>query len=147
MIIDPTALQDARDGWEFVRSSRNIIVGNCNVASWALGFNQAGIRDICSNLLLASAFSVLEDVLRQLRDEGKFASNDNRMKPLMRNSRSSLPWVDWPLVDEGRNDRNKSVHARTFLSHAKCRDYIVAIEQELVAWGVLSSATPELWHW
>ena len=147
MITDPTVLQDARDGWEFVRSSRNVIVGNCNMATMALGFNQAGIRDLCFNLLLMSAFSVLEDVLQQLRDEGKFLGRDNRLGPLMGNSRSALPWVDWPLVDDGCNDRNDSVHDRTYLAHAKCRDYIAAIERELVAWGVLTSATPQLWHW
>jgi hypothetical protein len=147
MITDPTALQDARDAWEFVRSSRNVIVGNCNVATLAVGFNQVGIRDLCFNLLLASAFSVLEDVLRQLRDEGKFSGNDNRLGPLMSNSLSTLTWVDWALVDAGRNDRNHSVHARTYLANGKSRDYIAAIERELVAWGVLTSATPQLWHW
>jgi hypothetical protein len=147
MIIDPTALQDVRDGWEFVRSSRNVIVGNCNVATMALGFNQAGIRDLCFNLLLASAFSVLEEVLRQLRDEGKFSGKDNRLGALMRNIRSALPWIDWALVNTGRNDRNQSVHARTYLAHAKCRDYLAAIERELVVWGVLTSGTPKLWHW
>ena len=147
MITDPTALQSARDAWEFVRSSRNVIVGNCNVATMVVGFNQARIRDLCFNLLLASAFSVVEDVLRQLRDEGKFTGKDNRLVPLMNNSRSVLPWVDWTLVDAGRNDRNQSVHDRTYLAHVKCRDYIAAIERELVAWGVLTSTTPDLWHW
>ncbi len=147
MITDPTALQAARDGWEFVRHSRNVTVGNCNAATLIVGFNQAGIRDLCFNLLLASAFSVLEDVLRALRDQGAFATQDNRLGPLMSSSRSALPWVNWVLVDAARNDRNQSVHARTYLPHAKCRDYIAAIEQELVSWGVLSSATPELWHW
>lgn len=147
MISDSVALQDARDGWEFVRNSRNIIVGNCNVATFAVSFNQSGIRDLCFNLLLASAFSVLEDVLRQLRDEQTFSGADNRLKSLMRNSRAALPWVDWPLIDCGRDDRNQSVHARTYLPHAKCRDYIAAIERELAAWGVLTSTTPQLWHW
>jgi len=144
---DPAALQDTRDGWEFVRSSRDVIVGNCNVATMVVGFNQAGIRDLCFNLLLASAFSVLEQVLRQLRDEGKFAGKDNRLGRLMSNSRTALPWADYALVDAGRNDRNRSVHTRTYLPHAKCRDYIAAIERELVVWGVLTGATPELWHW
>ncbi len=147
MITDPTALNDARDGWEFVRNSRNIIVGNCNVATFVVGFNQAGIRDLCFNLLLASAFLVLEETLRQIRDEGKFSSKDNRLGALIKNSRSALPWVDWALIDAGRIDRNQSVHQRTYLAQRKCRDYIAAIEQELVTWGVLPSATPELWHW
>jgi len=147
MIKDRTALRDARDKWAFVRASRNVIVGNCNVATWAVGFNQARIRDLCFNLLLTSAFSVLEEVLRQLRDERKFSGKDNRLGLLMCNSRSSLPWNDYRLINAARNDRNRSVHARAYLPHAKCRDYIAAIERELVAWGVLTSATPQLWHW
>jgi hypothetical protein len=33
MISDTSAFQDVRDAWEFVRASRNVIVGNCNVAT------------------------------------------------------------------------------------------------------------------
>ena len=58
MISDRTELERSQDAWEFVRESRNLIVGNCNVATFVVGFNQAGVRDICFNLLLASAFSV-----------------------------------------------------------------------------------------
>ena len=147
MISDVTAMQEVRAAWEFVRESRNAIVGNCNIATLVVGFNQSAIRDLCFNLLLASAFSVLEDVLRQLRDEGRFVGKDNRLGALMSNSRSSVPWVDYDLVDAGRNERNRTIHDRTYLAHANCRDYIAAIERELVAWGVLDSTAPHLWHW
>ena len=147
MVTDPVQLQDARDGCEFVCRSRNIAVGNCNAATSVLGFNQAGMRELCFNLLLASTFSVLEQVLRALRDQGAFARKRDQLGALMSSSRTALPWMNWLLVDSGRNDRNQSVHARTYLPHAKCREYIAAIEQELVIWGVLSSARPELWHW
>jgi len=147
MIADTLALQETRDAWDFVRQSRNVIVGNCNVATFAIGFNQAGIRDLCFNLLLASALSVLEDVLRQLRDEGTYGCRDNRLGPLMASSRPSLPWVQFTVVDSARADRNQSIHDRAYLPHAKCRDYIAAIENELVTWRVLVSATPDLWHW
>lgn len=148
MIADAAVLQEVQDGWEFVRNSRNIIVGNCNWAAFqAPGFNQSGMRDIGFNLLLASGFSVLEQALRQLRDEGQFSGKDNRLGALMANSRTALPWVDFPLVDSARNDRNQSIHARTYLPNAKCRDYLAAIEKELHTWGILSAITPQLWHW
>ena len=147
MITDPALLQETRDGWEFVRHSRNVAVGNCNAATLVLGFNQSGMRDLCFNLLLASAFSVLEQTLRALRDQGEFASRRDQLGVLLNSSRTALPWVNWVLIDAGRNDRNQSVHARTYLPHGTCRDYIAAIEEELVAWRVLSSARPELWHW
>jgi hypothetical protein len=148
MITDANALREARDGWDFVRDCRNVIVGNCDVAAMqTLGFNQSGVRDIGFNLLLASAFSVLEEVLRQLRDEGKFSGKDNRPKPLMADSRGTLPWLEFALVDRGREDRNQSIHERRFLSHGLCRDYIAAIEREMHHWGILTKTTPELWHW
>jgi hypothetical protein len=147
MINDTQRLNEIRDAWEFVRSSRNVIVGNCNVATFAFGFNQAGIRNICFNLLLASAFSVLEETLQQLRDEGRFTGKNNRLGHLLANSQRILPWIDWNQIDNGRIERNQSVHDRTYLAHAKCRDYIAAIENQLVHWGVLVSAMPELWHW
>ena len=147
MITDPIILQEVRDAWEFVRETRNVIVGNTNLASFVIGFNQRRMRDMCFNLLLASAFSVLETTLRQLRDEGKFAGKDNRLGPLMANSRTSLSWNHYALVDVARNERNQSVHDRLYLPHAQCRDYIAAIERELVAWGILTSPTPQLWRW
>jgi hypothetical protein len=147
MITDPTALLEVQNAWEFVRETRNEIVGNSNVASFVVGFNQRRMRDICFNLLLASAFSTLEYALRQLRDEGRFTGKDNRLGSLMSNSRTSLPWSDYVLVDVARNERNLSVHNRAYLPNANCRDYIAAIECELFAWGILMSMTPQLWHW
>ena len=133
--------------WEFVRHSRNVTVGNCNAASWAIGFNQKGIRDLCFNLLLASAYSVLEEVLQAYRDQGTFACKSSKLGMLLNASKASLPWRDWTLVDEGREKRNQSVHDRIYLPHLECRNYIAAVELELVEMGILSSASPELWHW
>ena len=115
MINDPTALKDVRDGWEFVRESRNVIVGNCNVATFAVGFNQAGIRNFCFNLLLASAFSVLEEVLRQLRTEGKFASKKDQLGYLMSASQAAVPWSDYGLIEKG--DRSGTL---AFINESTC---------------------------
>ncbi len=147
MIADPIVLQEVRDSWETVRESRNVIVGNMNSASMVGRPPASEFRDLCFNLLLIVAFSVIEDVLRQLRDEGKFSCKDHRLKPLMKSSRPYLPWLDFDLIDKGREHRNESAHQRVFLAHAECRKYIAAIEAELVAWGVLTSATPHLWFW
>lgn len=147
MIKDPVVLQEIQDAWEFVRHTRNVIVGNCNVATLAVGFNQSGMRDMGFNLLLASAFSVLEEVLLAIRDQGEFACGSSRLQALMQQSLSVLPWRDFALVDAGRIGRNASIHERAYLPHARCRDYIAAIESELVSWGVLQEETPQLWHW
>jgi hypothetical protein len=146
-ITDPATVADVRAAWEFCRHSRNIAVGNCNAAVIAIGFNQKGMRDLCFNLILASAYSVLEDVLRAYRDQGTFSSKDGRLGPLLKASKHALPWNDWSAIEAGRVDRNSSVHGRAYLDHGRCRDYIASIEKELVYWQVLEKSTPELWHW
>ena len=54
MITDAMVLNEVREGWEFVRESRNLIVGNCNVATLVVGSdgNQKSL------LQLASGFRV-----------------------------------------------------------------------------------------
>jgi len=148
MITDPVALQEAKNAWEYVRATRNVIVGNCNAASFfSWGFNQSRMRGICFNLLLASAFSVLEEALGQLRFEGVFASPRDNLATLMVHSRVVLPWLDYPLINAARLGRNQSIHSRNYLSHAQCRVYLAAIERELHAWGILAETTPNHWHW
>lgn len=147
VISDPLSLREFREAWEAVRSARNVIVGNLNAASMVGRGGSPEFRNLCFALILIAAFSVLEQVLLQLRDEGHYKSKDSRLKPLMKNSRGALPWQDFDLIDRAREDRNRSAHERVFLPHAVSRDYIAGIEQELVAWGVLPTATPQLWHW
>ena len=94
-------------------------------------------RNASHSLVLLFAMSVLEDVLRQLRDEGRFASKRNEMKRLMEASRSVLPWADFTLIDEAREKRNGVAHKREFLPAGDCARYIDGIEAELVRWQVL----------
>ena len=147
MIRDPSVLASIRASWEFVRHSRNVAVGNCNAATWVVGFNQTGMRDLCFNLILASAYSVLEEVLQALRDESVFACKSSKLGQLLVASKSVLPWQNWQLIDEGRDKRNQSVHDKGYMAHAEGRNYIAALEQELLTFKVLPKATPELWHW
>jgi hypothetical protein len=124
-----------------------VLVGNANLGAFILGFNQRGIRDLGFNLLLASAFSVLELVLRQLRHEAAFSSSRDSLGAMMAGSGKALPWLDFATIDAARTERNASIHQRHYLPHARCRDHIAAIERELVNWRILVAATPRLWHW
>ncbi|CBK42904.1 protein of unknown function [Nitrospira defluvii] len=111
MIRDPSTRSSVRASWE-VRHSRNVAVGNCNVATFVGGFNQSGVRDLCFNVILVSAYSVLEEVLQALRDEAVFPCKSSKLVALLAASTSGLPWHDWPRIEEGRNKRNQSVHDR-----------------------------------
>lgn len=147
MTIDESAAAEARAGWAFVRESRNALVGNCNVASLAIGFNQAVIRDLGFNLILASALAVLHDVLRAARERGQFTCRSDALGALMQASARSVAWREFDAIDQARRDRNASIHDLRFLPHATCRDHIAAIEHQLADWQILSSTAPESWHW
>ncbi len=72
MISDPIALRELRDSWVGVRQLRDKVQA-CLLGSFAQGASFAiHIADITHNLPFIQAFSVLNDVLLQLRDEGHF---------------------------------------------------------------------------
>jgi hypothetical protein len=66
---------------------------------------------------------------------------------MMEASRPPAPRVDYVRIDQARDRRNQAIHDRVRLPHGECRDYLAAIERQLVAWGVVAEAKPELWHW
>jgi len=147
MIADHVVLHEIQEAWEFVRRARNIVVGNLNSATMAGRPQSAEFRSLCFNLLLASAFSVLEDTLKQFRGEGRISSKSTRLGDLMQGSQNRLPWREYSVINTGRGKRNSSIHDRTLIDHSECRDYIAAIERELAGWNILTSTSPELWHW
>jgi len=89
MIADDTVLHEIREAWEFVRRAQNIVVGNLNAATMAGRPQSAEFRSLCFNLLLASAFSVLEDTLKQFRSEGRISSKSTRLGDLSQESRGT----------------------------------------------------------
>lgn len=88
------------------------------------------------------AFSVFETTLKQLRDERIFNEHRNGLKALMYSSQQYIPWQDFDLIDEAREDRNKVAHDQEILERGECWRFIDGIENELVAWNVVSIKTP-----
>ncbi len=89
------------------------------------------------NLPLVLAFSLLDEVLSERQQSGDFPSTTNQIGARMFASKEILPWVDFCLVDEGRNARNDLAHKGQMVTEANCRIYVAAIEQELIVWGGL----------
>lgn len=147
MIADANARVELALAWDSVRDDRNVIVGNLNMSTMAGRPASRQFRDLCFNLLLARGFSVIEDALEVLRLQGLFGSNTRQLGKMMEASRNSIPWCDYPQINRGRERRNATIHDRIRLPHAECRDYLAAIERELVAWKIVTSTRPELWHW
>lgn len=147
MIADPNEMTALASAWEAVRDDRHVIVGNLNVGTMAGRPATGTFRDLCFNLLLARAFSVLEDSLEELRLQGTFSSKSRQLGRMMEASRSTVPWRDYDQINRARERRNQSIHDRVRLPHLECRDYLAAIERELVCWQIVASTQPELWHW
>ena len=134
MINTPQALQNAQAEWEAVRLAQSRVKINLNSAGLQTSHK---FKNFAYNLVLVFAYSVLEDVMRQLQHEGTLPSQRQRFKDVLEDSRSVLPWCDFTTVDEGRERRNDIAHRRVYLERADCWRYIDKIEDELIAWGVI----------
>jgi hypothetical protein len=140
MIKDNTALKNLRSEWETVRSIKKIIAENILSAfHTSHGFMSAdsSVNKFAYSLLLLFATSVLEHVLLKLRDEGRFACDSSNLGPIMAASRTVLPWINYPLVDQARDERNKIAHEQLWIEQADCYKYIDAIEAELISWNIV----------
>lgn len=143
MIQDKTKLQEYQDEWKGVRSFQAKVQRHLNVPLMGIGgFNTHELRNISHNLVLLFAFSVLEGVLKQLQDEGKFRRTRNLLGEIMAASKSAIQWLDYNKVDKAREDRNDIAHRQTIIERDKCWEYIDAIESELVGWQILSAPIP-----
>ena len=138
MIRDKTILQDVLDNWKFTRLSQQ----RFSVAVMS-GFGMGGFPglhtalNMAGNIALLYAYSVLDQVLRQLKEEGHFRPQRVGLKACMDASKPVLNWVNFVLVDEGRERRNRIAHEQEFLERIDCWKYINAIEAELIAWRIL----------
>ena len=138
MIKDPIILQALRDEWKGLRATQQSIKNTLSGYKRLTGgvyFNY--FENLVYSLVLPLAFSVLEHTLMQLRDEGVFKCKSNSLKHLMKASQPTLPWLDFALVDEARDKRNKFVHEQKEIERVDTWKYVDAIEAELVEWKVL----------
>lgn len=142
MIADKQTLQLIQKSWESVRIYEDMMDTHLNprLVGSPFGFVRAPVFDkICYSLLVPLAFSVLEDALKQLRFEGTFSSNRTNLSDLMQSSQSPLPWNDFNTIWLYRNRRNGIAHDQKLVNPQECKDILDKIEDELVAWGILSS--------
>jgi hypothetical protein len=137
MISDPTALQQIRDSWETVRESEK--AASLTMVKAFMSGIPAGTApaQLFWRLLLIFAYSVFEDALLELRDQGTFASRKSNLKELMDRSKAALAWLNFPLADEGRERRNDVAHRRMQFSPDQCQRYIRCVEAELKQWAIL----------
>lgn len=141
MISNTEALNAIREAWKAVRKVQS-------QAHYAMlppgGVHQFCAPDYYFNLPFLLAYSVLEEVLTELTNQGTLTYPDN-LKPnqfmklgRMIESAKTLNWNDFKTVGEdGLEARNDLAHRAILLSKQDCHKYIEAIELELKTWGVL----------
>jgi hypothetical protein len=139
MITNKVVLARTRESWRTVREIEAMIQKTVNTPIiFSLVPLATGFSRVPESLLLLFAVSVLEDALKQLREEKLFSSKPN-LKAMMQASRAVLPWQDFAGVDGVRERRNKIAHEREFLKQGEYKPYLDALAQELLAWRVLTS--------
>ncbi len=138
MIADKEILLEVRSEWKTVRKTWEMIAANISFSFVRGGITSNEFRSAAYSLTLLFGFTVIEHVLQQLSAEGHFACRSKFVGSLMAASRHSLPWVNFTLVDEAREQRNKIAHQQQWISIEDCERYLNAIENELRAWGILS---------
>lgn len=139
MIKDQTALQNLANAWRDVRSRQDFMKRHLLGSMGGIGsLPSIFLADPVYNLVLLYAFAVLDEVLRQLRDEGNFSSKTTKLGDLMHSSKTILPWLDFNLVDMGRERRNEIAHHSATIPRGECWQYIDAIETELKSWQIVN---------
>jgi len=140
LISDDEILDQVRRTWGTVRVVQASVRANLNAGMTGVIGGVPLTMDffnLSHSLVLLFAFSVLEDVLDQARDEGKFSCRKNNLGALMSTSQDALDWVDFKTVDKGRECRNHLAHDQVIPPRADSWKFIDAIEAELVSWGIL----------
>lgn len=142
MIKDPIALSDAQKAWQDVRAWQGR-AQRAFIAPLAQGaIVPRAIGDLAHNVPFIFAYGVLNEVLGQLRNENLFACRTSNLGPLMGASRPALSWVDYALVDKGRDRRNELAHDGVVVPRGEIWTYVDAIEAELLAWKIMPAAIP-----
>ena len=122
--------------WETVRLTLALVKSNIN-GTYSAGGNSRFV-DLSYGLILPFAFSVLQRVLIELREERIFSCDSVSMALLMQRSKASVPWVDYTTIRTGSEVTNELVQSQKIPCTAATWKYVNAIEAELVAWNIFS---------
>ena len=140
MIVDQSALTEIRESWRGVELLRNRLQ-RALLGSFAQGGSFAIFAaDAAHNLPFVHAYSVLNDVLRQLALESHFKCKSIFLGALLDASEHKLSWKNFCLIKEGACRRNDVAHRGEVLPRGDCWKYIDAMHEQLLEWKVLDAS-------
>ncbi len=137
MIQDPTELATLQSDWQTVRKMRDEIK-RLTAAHHASAGGVLRLADYAHSLPVLLGFEVLRGVLLQLRAEGQFTCDRNELGLLMEAAKSHMPWMHYSDLRHGARRRNEIAHKGTLLERAESWQHLDHIEQQLIAWKVVS---------
>ena len=140
MIRDATVLAEIQQNWAGVEALRAKLQRSA-FATFSMptigGIFPFALADAAHNLPFIHAYAVLNDALKQLRDEGHFACNCFFLGALLKASQNVLAWRDFALISQGVTRRNEVAHRGQLLNRADCWKYVDAVKVELSALGII----------
>ena len=138
VVSDEAVLDRVRRTWYTARLLQEGVKANLDAGMSGTGGvpQTMAFADLSHSLVLLFAFSVLEDLLKQVKKEHELNCR-SQLKPMMKASRSVLPWANFDTVDEGRECRNRLAHEQVIPPRKESWKYIEAIEAEFIAWEIL----------
>ena len=145
MLTDSKIVEELRDSWTTVRTADGRFRLGQDVALSGFAFPDPEVAKLVASLLVVMAYSVLEETLLALRDQGVFSAGSSRLADLMRSSRPGLAWRDYQAIELGRQLRNAIAHERKFLPAKECARLLDLVEAELIGWQVLSGRIKVPW--
>jgi len=139
VIKDPKTLSDYRKEWNGVEALRTKLQVSAFAAVGSMdGLYPFALEKAAHNLPFIHAFSVLNNVLITLRDQGDFTSKGTTwLGKLVKASKNTLPWNDFQTIKTGVNRRNGVAHRADLLETTECWKYVDAIKLELTSWGIV----------
>lgn len=135
MIKNQSRKQEIKESWLGIRNLQKNL-RRLYVANGSLHMDTA--PDETYNLPFVLAYSVIDNVLSELKDQGDIVCNSWMLGAKMEASRNTLPWKDYDLIWAGKEQRNQLAHDSILIDKAECVKYIDAVENELNGWGILS---------
>ena len=92
--------------------------------------------DAIYNLPLLLAFDVFRSALRAIKKEGRFSSEGNGLRSLMKAAEDALPWLDYKALRKGVKHRNAVARDGELFPAAVCLRDIENVAAQLRAWGI-----------
>jgi len=131
-------LQEIRENWNGVEALRSKLQLSAYASvGFVGGLYPFELSKAAHNLPFIHAFSVLNETLISLSNEGVFTCKSIMLGRLLDASRSTLHWNDYVMIKNGVSFRNNVAHRGELLERDECWKYIDAIRAELASWSIV----------